>query len=333
MGKVLKGLEIVKSDLEKINQYTRRSFTADEVYSFSVVLCDNDVDRDNERFTVESLFALEKLFLGKTGIFDHNPKAENQSARIYDCFVEAVSERKTATGDDYFRLVAKAYIPKCKSNEDLILAIDSGILKEVSIGCAVSEKKCSICGKTEGECHHIKGKTYGKEKCIHLLLNPTDAYEWSFVAIPAQKQAGVIKRFNNYKEKFMYEKEVNEILKSLKDNTASADEIIKNMDEVVLNKSQCERLLGIVKSLHKEAQWGRKYKEDLSQKFMKLSAIVQPEVSSETTKSLTQKLSVEQLKEFISAYEKKAEKIIPIKPQLYAVQQENKSRENKAFEI
>lgn len=333
MGKVLKGLEIGKSDLEKINQYTRRSFSEEEVYSFSVVLCDNDVDRDNERFTVETLFELEKLFLGKTGIFDHNPKAENQSARIYDCSVEAVSGRKTVTGDDYFRLVAKAYIPKCKSNEDLILSIDSGILKEVSIGCAVSEKKCSICGKAEGECHHVKGKTYGNEKCYYLLLNPTDAYEWSFVAIPAQKQAGVIKRFSNYKEKFMYEKEVNEILKSLKDNTSSADEIIKSMDEVVLNKNQSQRLLSIVKSLHKEAQWGRKYKEELSLKFMKLSAIVQPEVSSETAKSLTEKLSVEQLKEFISAYEKKADKIIPIKPQLYAVQQENKSRENKAFEI
>ncbi len=53
-------------ELELINTYTRRTLTAGEVYVFTVVLCDNDVDRDGERFTVESLFALEKLFVGAT---------------------------------------------------------------------------------------------------------------------------------------------------------------------------------------------------------------------------------------------------------------------------
>ena len=45
-------------ELELINTYTRRTLTADEVYVFTVVLCDNDVDRDGERFTVESLFRI-----------------------------------------------------------------------------------------------------------------------------------------------------------------------------------------------------------------------------------------------------------------------------------
>lgn len=54
-------------ELALINAYTRRELTKDEVYAFSLTLCDNDVDRDGERFTVESLFALEKLFVGKTG--------------------------------------------------------------------------------------------------------------------------------------------------------------------------------------------------------------------------------------------------------------------------
>ena len=42
-------------ELAKINNYTRRSFTADEVYAFSVVLCDNEVDRDFERFDENAL--------------------------------------------------------------------------------------------------------------------------------------------------------------------------------------------------------------------------------------------------------------------------------------
>ena len=111
-------------ELELINTYTRRTLTADEVYVFTVVLCDNDVDRDGERFTVESLFALEKLFVGKTGIFDHDPSAKNQTARIISCRVENVASRTTATGDEYFCLKARAYLPRTEGNSELIAALD-----------------------------------------------------------------------------------------------------------------------------------------------------------------------------------------------------------------
>jgi hypothetical protein len=81
-----------------INAYSRRTLTKDEVYVFGVVLCDNDIDRDNERFTVESLFELEKLFVGKTGIFDHSPTAKNQTARIFACSAEKPQTEMTTSG-------------------------------------------------------------------------------------------------------------------------------------------------------------------------------------------------------------------------------------------
>ena len=56
---------VTNDEMALINAYSRRTLTKDEVYVFGVVLCDNDIDRDNERFTVESLFELEKLFVGK----------------------------------------------------------------------------------------------------------------------------------------------------------------------------------------------------------------------------------------------------------------------------
>ena len=180
-------------ELELINTYTRRTLTAGEVYVFTVVLCDNDVDRDGERFTVESLFALEKLFVGKTGIFDHNPSAKNQTARIISCKVENVASRTTATGDEYFCLKARAYLPRTEGNSELIAALDSGIVKEVSVGCAVGKILCSVCGEDIGMCPHRKGETYGGKLCCGELTEPYDAYEWSFVAVPAQKNAGVTK--------------------------------------------------------------------------------------------------------------------------------------------
>ena len=190
-GEILKSKDatVAPEDMELINSFTRRPFTEDEVYVFSVVLCDNDVDRDYERFTVEALFQMEKLFVGRTGIYDHSPKANNQTARIFDAKVEAVQGRKTSLGDDYFRLVARAYIPRCKSTEDVIVQIESGIRKEVSVGVSVSKAVCSVCSQDRNEhpCAHIKGRTYGNQVCYYELCQVSDAYEWSFVAVPAQR--------------------------------------------------------------------------------------------------------------------------------------------------
>ena len=37
--------------------------------------------------------------------------------------------------------------------------------------------------------------SYGGKLCYFTLKAPTDAYEWSFVAVPAQRKAGVMKSF------------------------------------------------------------------------------------------------------------------------------------------
>ena len=50
--------------LEKINRYTQTPLQEDEVFVFSVVLCDNEVDRDFERFSVDALKKLAPLFEG-----------------------------------------------------------------------------------------------------------------------------------------------------------------------------------------------------------------------------------------------------------------------------
>ena len=203
-GYVLKSktsAQVSDSELELINKFTRRKLTPDEVYVFSVVLCDNDVDRENERFTNEALEKLAELYVGKTGVLDHDLSSENQTARVFFCEVEEVAGKLNRIKKPYRRLLARAYMPRSLKNEDIILSIDSGITKEVSVGCAVGSITCSICGndmKSEN-CAHVKGRRYKKDGttqlCHAVLDNPTDAYEWSFVAVPAQREAGVIKAF------------------------------------------------------------------------------------------------------------------------------------------
>ncbi|MEG0614349.1 MAG: hypothetical protein RR540_01225 [Oscillospiraceae bacterium] len=184
--------------LEQLNAFTRREHTNEEVYIFSVILCDNEVDRDDEKFTLAALNKMKELFVGKTGIFDHNAKGSNQTARIFSTEVVETPEKLNSTGEKYTCLKANAYMIRTNSNADLIKEIDGGIKKEVSVSCNVSSKKCSVCGAdlTKKVCSHIKGKIYNEKKCFAILDDVTDAYEWSFVAVPAQKNAGVTKKFS-----------------------------------------------------------------------------------------------------------------------------------------
>ncbi len=185
--------------LDKINKFTRRPLEEDEVYTFSVILCDNDIDRDYECFSDEALETLAQSFIGKTGIFDHNPTTSNQNARIFDTEVVTDSERMTKYGSPYKYLKANAYMVRTGENDTLIAEIDGGIKKEVSISCSSARKVCSICGcnKTVGMCSHFGGRKYNDKLCYSILGDITDAYEWSFVAVPAQVNAGVTKRFSS----------------------------------------------------------------------------------------------------------------------------------------
>lgn len=196
-----------KNELDKINTLTRRNFAEGELYTFPVTLCDNDVDRDGEAFTDEALEKLAELFVGRTGIFDHDPKGSNQTARIYDTELVADPEKVTAFGEPYRFLRGRAYTVRTEENKSLIAEIDAGIKKEVSISCSAGKRTCSVCGHDVGSgmCGHKKGTVYDGKLCYHRLGDITDAYEWSFVAVPAQINAGVTKRFDKKEEKSMNE--------------------------------------------------------------------------------------------------------------------------------
>ena len=165
------------------------------MYTFSVRLCDNEIDRDFERFTLQTLEELAPLFVGKAGIFDHQWSARGQAARIYRTEVVREAGQVTRAGDGYAWLKGYAYMVRTESNRDLIAEIEGGIKKEVSVGCAVEHAICSVCGcdRTQTDCGHEKGQEYGGQLCWVDLEGAGDAYEFSFVAVPAQPAAGVVK--------------------------------------------------------------------------------------------------------------------------------------------
>ena len=185
---------VTQEELDQINRFAKTPLMAEEVYTFALRLCDNEVDRDFECFSEAALHTLGELFVGKSGIFDHQWSAGGQTARIYRTEVVRESGMVTAAGDGYCWLKGWAYLLRTEKNADLIAEIEGGIKKEVSVGCSMGRQVCSICG-AEGGCQHVKGQRYGDKLCFTELREPQDAYEWSFVAVPAQPGAGVLKRF------------------------------------------------------------------------------------------------------------------------------------------
>ena len=77
---------------------------------------------------------------------------------------------------------------RTEKNQELITEIEGGIKKEVSVGCSMGRSVCSVCGAAS--CVRVPGKTYNGKRCVRILSGAADAYEFSFVAVPAQRAAG-----------------------------------------------------------------------------------------------------------------------------------------------
>ncbi len=291
--------------LEQIGRFTRRSFRPEELYVFPVALCDNEIDRDGERFAAAALEKLAALFVGRTGIFDHEPKAEGQAARIYACRVERDETRRTAAGEVYARLVAQAYLPRTPGNAEMIAALDAGIRKEVSVGCAVRKVTCSVCGADlrASPCEHIRGQTYGGTVCCAVLDDPCDAYEWSFVAVPAQREAGVLKRFRAEEE------------------------------PPALTGGRARALLAENARLQKEAACGREYRAALQKEFLRCGALAHPGIPAESLARAAGALGTADLKAWGAAFRRRAERELPLVPQLAGDPKEKAADGNAPFRI
>lgn len=326
-GYVIKSAQSAASaeELRQIGRYTRREFSPEELYVFSVVLCDNEIDRDFERFTIPALHRLGELFLGKTGLFDHSMKSGDQTARIFSTYVETDPQKTTQADEPYTRLVARAYLPKTEKNADLILELESGIKKEVSVGCAVGKSTCSVCGadRVKQACGHVKGRSYGGEGreqiCCTVLDEPADAYEWSFVAVPAQRAAGVIKAFRPGKEETDL---MEEIRKSLRAG-----------EQITLTAAQAGELEKHLEQLEALAESGRQYRESVSKNVVRLCALGKMGIPAEVMGRAAQSMPLEDLLSLEKELKQQAEGILPLRPQLAPEHLEAADSGNDMFRI
>ena len=265
------------AQLEAINAQAKGTLTEDQVYVFSLRLCDDRVDRDYERFDTAALPELAKMFIGKTGIADHRWSSEGQVARIF--------ETQVVREEDVSFLKAWAYIRRGGNADTVIADIEAGIKKEVSIGCAMGRSVCSVCGSEYGSCGHEKGSYYDGQLCCAILKEPMDAYEFSFVAVPAQRDAGVLKGMGTNQ-------------RSLKELACAFG-------------AQKEYA-----ALMKEAQLGRKYRQELEENVVKLCLSLELGAEREVLMGIVSKAAAEDLLALREALKGRMEEMYPVHCQL-----------------
>ena len=263
--------------LEAINAQARAKLKEEQVYVFSLRLCDDQIDRDHERFDTAALPGLAKLFIGKCGIVDHKWSAENQVARIF--------ETQVVKDDRVSYIKAWAYIRRGGANDEIIADIEAGIKKEVSVGCAMGRSVCSICGGDYGTCGHQKGEHYDGQVCCAVLKEPMDAYEFSFVAVPAQRDAGVLKGMGRN----------GKCLKELAEEFGLQAEF---------------------RALFKQAQLGRQYREELEGHVVRLCLALDLGAEEPVLRSIVKTAAAEDLMQLRAALEERLGQMMPMTTQL-----------------
>ena len=268
---------VSEGELAEINRLSQKPLGAGEVYTFALRLCDNEVDREFERFDEGCLRELGPLFVGRSGIFDHQWSTKGQSARVYRAEVVREEGQVTAAGDTYCWLKAYAYMLRTEGNEELIREIEGGIKKEVSVGCSVGKRVCSVCGKEQ--CAHVPGHMYGSQLCFLTLREARDAYEWSFVAVPAQRSAGVVR-------------------KSMR-KAATLKAMVEQSGE--------EGLVEELRRLEQEAALGRGYLQGLRQEVTRLAALADEDLDGKIFAAIAERLEEAELLELRKVYRRRTE--------------------------
>ena len=263
--------------MEAINAHARAKMEPQQVYVFALRLCDDQVDRDLERFDTAALPELARLFIGKTGVVDHRWSSDAQVARIF--------ETQVVREDGISYIKAWAYIRRGGHADEVIADIEAGIKKEVSVGCAMGWSACSVCGGEYGTCGHQKGEYYDGQLCCVILKDPVDAYEFSFVAVPAQREAGVLKGMCRGKRS----------LKELAEEFGSQEEY---------------------RILFKEAQMGRAYRKELEQEVVRLCLALDLGAEEPVLRSIMESAGAEELGKLKTALQERFEQMYPVRNQL-----------------
>lgn len=158
---------VTSNEINIMRKLCRENISEEDVFAFTIRVCDNAIDKDAERLSVSALYQIAEMLYGKTGIIsDKSIYDKDVVARIYQANVCCDYNKKTIIGEDYQYVEAKAFIIYNDNTKTICKMIQSEQIQEVSIGCAVATHKKRV------------SPDYGE---YTELRDVTEVYEWAFV--------------------------------------------------------------------------------------------------------------------------------------------------------
>jgi hypothetical protein len=186
------GGTFVPSDeqLAKINQFTPKTVTADDVVAFTANAMNDLYDRDDEKFTkptVQEFASLPQPFspIGKTYLVDHDHTVAAKRGRIFDV------STKTIGGAHFLR--PDIYTPKTEQYANFIEDLDFGMNSFVSVGVVVDKADCSICGAPVRTVFRWSWCESGHEKGFYYVPGKEEDDGWGYFLPVDPSTRGAVK--------------------------------------------------------------------------------------------------------------------------------------------
>jgi hypothetical protein len=171
--------------LAKINRFTKKALSADEVFYWENKSCGDAMIPNRYMQLSKQLLELfvKDAQLGVSFMFNHSWADFGSKAIPYGKVMDGRLGPGTMAGESTALYLAKYIVRDAEkvdgvSADDLIKRIETGVLADTSIGWGTDVMVCSICGMNYwgGECSHWKGRTYqmadGTEKVCTVLAMP-----------------------------------------------------------------------------------------------------------------------------------------------------------------
>lgn len=181
-------------EFEYIKPLVADEVTPEQLYIFTLHMCNNEIDSDFDRLTPEFLTQFAEHINAGTAplIKDHMWSSDGQIGRVYRA--EVLSDGVNSLGETFTYVLGYAYVA---ADSEIVPRVKLGLLSEVSVGFDGSGYSCSVCGSGvlsyDYQCPngHTFGSTHEDTPIYRNVDRCLAALECSFVPVPAQEGAEI----------------------------------------------------------------------------------------------------------------------------------------------
>ncbi len=167
-----------ENDVAAVNRYALRNLSAEEYATFTLDLCNNQIDRHFSRFPEEELERINALVPGRPLMERHDLRGTLPRGRFFRSTLHQEGE--------HLAVRPEVYVMRSAENRDFILNIEGGVYRETSIGFSFRLPECSVCGNDLRTCDHVPGATYGEQTCHFIMRDVLEVLEGSVVSSGSQ---------------------------------------------------------------------------------------------------------------------------------------------------